>query len=228
MKEFLAATFFLLLLASSALPQTPEAKSQETAPNLLEKINLRFNLTGTPKSEDVGFDDRKGSWKLKYELLLSDKKVIDELISKAYANCKNTAANYRKCAAKANKKLDKKFRKIALFVSGGAFERKPLSSETAREILVPVNFTPELIRIFNDSAQSVANPVFLLQIKSKVSAKTSTKKKIRYKTSTAFQYSLKFVKGDGSFEFYNINAFGASVGVEKQSDGGFSYSIYRN
>ncbi len=228
MKQIVLATFFLMLLANLALSQTSDPKSPVVSPNLLEKIDLRYNLTGKPRLEDVGFDNSKGSWKLKYELLLSDQKVIDDLIPKAYANCKNTAANYWKCMTKATKKLDKKFKKIALFVSGGAFERNQLSSETAREILVPVNFAPEVIRIFNDAAQSAANPVFLLQIKIKVSAKTSTRKKIRSKNSYTLQYPLKLIKGDGSFEFYNKNAFSVSVDIERRSDGGFSYTILKN
>ncbi|MBA3334832.1 MAG: hypothetical protein H0T08_04395 [Acidobacteria bacterium] len=189
---------------------------------------MKFNLTGTPKPEDVGFDDRKGSWKLKYELLLSDKNTIDALISKVYANCKNTAANYSKCVGKGEKKLDKKFKKIALFLSRGVFVKNPILPEAQREIIVPVKFTPEVIRIFNEAAQSAANPVFLLQMKNRVSAKTSTKKKVRYKQAIRFQYPLKLVRRDGSFEFYNVNVFGASFEIDKKSNGGFSYGTFKN
>lgn len=228
MKQIVLATFFLMLLANLALSQTPDPKSQATLPNLLEKIDLRFDLTGTPKPEDVGFDDRNGFWKLKYELLLSSEKKNNDLISKAFANCKNDAPNYQKCAAKASKKLDKQFKKTALFVSRGTLERDSLLSEPKREIFVPVNLTPDVIGIFNDAAQSTENPVFILRIKSKVSAKTSTKRKVKYKTSIRFQYPLKLVQSDGSFDFYNINVFGASVSINKKSDGTFSYSIYKN
>ncbi len=227
-KQLVMTAFLLLLLAIPILPQTTDAKSQAASPNLLEKIDLKFNLTGTPTPDDIGFDDRKGFWKLRYELLLSDAKTIDDLISKAYVKCKNTTAGYQKCVGKVNKKLDKKFKKIALFVSRGAFVKNSLFSQAEREIFVPVNFSPDVIHIFNDAAQSAVNPVFLLQIKSNVSAKTSTKKKIRYKTATTFQYTLKLVRRDGSFDFFNITVFGASIGIEKQSNGGISYSIYRN
>ncbi len=134
--------FFVALFANVALSQTPNATPQMVSANLLEKIDLKFNLTGTPKPEDVGFDDRKGSWKLKYELLLSDKNTIDALISKVYENCKNTAANYSKCVGKGEKKLDKKFKKIALFLSRGVFVKNPILPEAQREIIVPVKFTP--------------------------------------------------------------------------------------
>jgi hypothetical protein len=227
MKQIVPAAFFLMLFSSLALSQISDGKLQAVMPNLLEKIDLKFNLTGTPNPEDVGFDYRNGSWKLKYELLLSNEKTISDLITKAYANCKNTAANYQKCAAKANKKLDKQFKKIALFISRGAFERNSLSSETEREIFVLVKLTSDVIRIFNDAAQSVEKPVFLLQIKSKVSAKTSTKKRIRYKTSTLFQYPLKLLRSNGSFDFYNITVFGASISINKESEGRFSCSIYK-
>lgn len=227
-KQIVLAIFFLMLFANLALSQASDPKSQTVLPNLLEKIDLKFDLAGTPKPEDVGFDDRNSSWKLKYELLLSDEKTTSDLISKAYANCKNTDTNYQKCAMKASKKLDKQFKKTALFISRGAFERNPLSSEAEREIFVPVKFTPDVIHIFNDAAQSTENPVFLLRIKSKVSAKTSTKRKIKYKTSVRFEYPLKLIQRDGSFEFYNINVFGASVDINKKSDGNFSYSIFKN
>lgn len=228
MKQIVPVIFFVLLFANLALSQTPAATPQIISANLLEKIDLKFSLTGTPKPEDVGFDDRNGSWKLKYELLLSDRETVDALISKAYANCKNTAANRLKCAGKANKKLDKQFKKIALFLSRGTFVKKPLLPEAQREIIVPVKFSPDVIRIFNDAAQSAANPVFLLQMKSRVSAKTSTKKKVRYKQSVSFQYDLKHVRRDGSFEFYNVNVFGASFEINKEIDGGFDYITFRN
>ncbi len=227
MKQIVLATLSFMLFASLALSQTPDAKSQTISPNLFEKIDLKFDLTGTPKPEDVGFVDRNGSWKLTYELLLSNEKTISDLISKAYTNCKETAANYQKCIAKTNKKLDKQFKKTALFISRGAFERNSLSSETNRQILFPVKFMPDVIRIFNDAAQSAENPGFILRIKSKVSAKTSTKKKVRYKTLTGFHYPLKLIRSDGSFDFYNINVFGASFDIDKKSDGKFSYSFHR-
>ncbi len=227
MKQIVLAAFFLVLFASLALSQTTDAKSQTASPNLLEKIDLKFNLTGTPKPEDVGFDDRNSSWKLTYHLLLSNEKTVTDLISKAYANCGENVANNQKCVARANKKLDKQFRKTALSVSRGSFKRNSLLLETNRQILFPVKFMPDVIRIFNDAAQSTENPVFILRIKSRVSAKTSTKQKVRYKTSIRFQYPLKFIRSDGSFDFYNINVFGASVGINKESDGKFSYSIYR-
>jgi len=227
-KQIVPVIFFVLLFANLALSQTPDATPQIISANLLEKIDLKFSLTGTPKPEDVGFDDRNGSWKLKYELRLSDEKTIDDLISKAYAKCKNTAANYLKCVAKANKKLGKQYKKIAILLSRGAFVKNPLLPEAQREIVVPVKFTPDVIRIFNDAAQSAANPVFLLQMKSRVSAKTSTKKKVRYKNSVSFQYPLKSVRRDGSFEFYNVTVFGASFEIDKQSGSGFSYATFRN
>lgn len=228
-KKYLSATLLVFFFAFAVSAQTPGISHPTSAPNLLEKIELKFNLTGMPTPEEVGFDNRKSSWKLKYELLLSDEKTIAALTSKAYVNCKDSDATYQKCVTKTNKKLDREYRKVALFVSRAAFVKNTLLSSAEREILVPVNFSPDVIRVFNEAAaQSAANPVFLLQIKSKVTGKTSTGEKIKYKTTTRFQYPLKFIRSDGSYEFYNITIFGASVGIDRKPDGGFSYSIYRN
>lgn len=221
MKRNILTAFFLLAFAGFAFPQT-------ASPNLLEKIQLRFDLAGNPTPADVGFDDSKSRWKLRYELLLSDEKTIRDLQSNISANCRQNSSGYSKCVSKANKKSDKKYKKTALFISRGAFEKTALSSSSNRSILVPVEFNPEVIGIFNKASESTDNPVFILQIKSRVTAKTAAKIKVRYKTSIACQYPLKFVRSDGSFDFYNVTTFGANVIVAKENDGNISYGMYKN
>lgn len=224
MKRALVTAFFLLFLASFAFSQT----SSTTSANLLEKIELRFDLAGNPTPADVGFGDIKSNWKLSYELLLSDEKTVRELQARMYEKCRQNTAGYSKCVSKVNKKLDKKHRKTALFVSRGAFEKSALITESNRVIRVPVNFSPEIIRIFNDAATSPNNPVFILQIKSRISGKTTAKTKIKRKTVIAFQYPLKFYRKDGAFDFYNVTAFGANFSVERDENGRFSYAVFRN
>jgi hypothetical protein len=234
MKQNLLAVFFLLGLVSLVFSQSIQTsdtkpKSPKDPLNLLEKINLRFDLTGTPKPEDVGFNDTESSWKLKYELRLSNRKTIRDLQSNMYANCKDTNNNYRqKCVSKANQKLDKRYKKTALFISKGAFQKTSLLSESNRGIVIPLELTPEVISIFNRTAQSDENPTFILLIKSKVSAKTPTKTKVRFKNSISFEYPLKFYRKDGSFDFYNITNFGASIGINKEDNGKISNSIFKN
>jgi hypothetical protein len=231
MKRNLLVLLFLPAFASLAFSQqaqTGDTKTKEISSNLLEKVDLKFDLSGIPKPEDVGFDDPKSSWKLKYELRLSDEKTVRDLQLEMYANCKDGDAERQKCVSKANKKLSKKYKKVALFISEGEFQKTRLSSESSREIVIPINFTPEVTNIFNRAAASDDNPIFILQIKSKVAAKTSAKTKVRYKTSIRFAYPLKLKQKDGSFEFYNITTFGASVRVNKKDDGNFFYGIFKN
>lgn len=228
-------SFFLLFvslvfcsLASAQTTRTDETKAAPDSTNVLEKITLKFDVEAVPKPKDVGFDNPKSSWKLEYELRLSDEKTITDLQSGMYANCGgNTNPGYRKCVTKANKKIEKKYKKAAVLIAKGKFKKIQLSSESNRETSVPVNFTPEIVNIFNRAAESQENPVFLLRIKSNVSAKTSAKQKIKYKTSIGFQYPLKLQRKDGSFEYYNITSFGATIRITKE-DNKFYYGVFRS
>ena len=51
---------------------TLSSVAQTTTKNLLEETNLHFFLEGEPTPQDVGFDNPKSSWKVKYQLYLTD------------------------------------------------------------------------------------------------------------------------------------------------------------
>jgi hypothetical protein len=232
MKRLLLALLFLLAFASLNFSQSTQTNNPPTAAsgdssNLLERVTLKFDVEAIPQPADIGFDNPKSSWKLEYELRLSDEKTVDGWQFGAYAACLKNTPGYQKCVAKANKKLNKKFKKSALLIIKGKFQNVPLLPASNREMSVPVNFTPEVINIFNRAAQSKENPIFLLHIKSKVSAKTSGKVKVKYKTEIGFQYPLKLQRKDGSFDYYNITSFGATVRIIKE-DNKFTYGIFRS
>ncbi len=231
MKHILLATIFLLTLKCLAFSQQTQPvpdNFQANSPNILDQITLRFDVEATPKPENVGFDNPKSNWKLAYELRLSDEKTLDELHSGLYKNCRQNTPEYQKCVSKTNKIFDRKSKKATLLILKGIFEKKDLSIKANRQMLIPVSFTPNVIEIFNRAAQTQENPTFILLIKSKVSAKPSNQKKYKRKMTLGFQYPLKLIRKDGSFDYYNITTFGASVRVDKDENGGIGYGIFKN
>lgn len=231
MKQILSAILFLLFFTSVAFSQQTQKSNSENQTNsssILEQINLRFDLEGIPKPEDVGFVSQKSKWNLKYELRLSDEKIVRALRLNMYAKCPDSNASRSKCISKANKKIDKRIRKKALFVTKGEFQKNFLSSETNRSILIPVKFTPLVINILDKSVQTSDNPLFILNIKSKVWTKNTAKKKIKYNFAISFDYPLKLILKDGSFDFYNITVMGATIRIVKEDDGTFIQGIFRN
>lgn len=207
--------------------ETRPDKSQAESSNVLDKITLRFDVEALPAPEAVGFDDPKSKWKMEYELRLSDAKTISGLHLGAYANCQQNTPGYQKCVGKVNRKLNKIYKKTALFITKGKFQKAPLSSEANRTINFPVELTPDAISIFNKSLESIDNPTFILIVKGKVSSKTSGGMKIKYRPSVTFQYPLKLVKKDGSFDFYNITIMGATVRITNENNK-IIYGIFRN
>lgn len=231
MKQTLSAILFLLIFASVAFSQQTQKSNSENQTNsssILEQINLRFDLEGIPKPEDVGFDQQKSKWNLKYELRLSDEKIVRALRLNMYAKCPDSNASRSKCISKANKKFDKRIRKNALFIAKGKFQKKPLSSEINRSISIPVKFTPQVINILDESVQTSDNPFFILNIKSKVWTKNTAKKKIKYNFAVSFDYPLKLLRKDGSFDFYNITEMGATIRIDKEDDGKIFHGIFKN
>ncbi len=231
MKQILSAILFLLFFISVAFSRQTQKSNSENRTNsssILEQINLSFDLEGIPRPEDVGFNQQKSKWNLKYELRLSNEKDVRALRLNMYAKCPETNASRFKCISKANKKFDKRIRKNALFVTKGEFQKNFLSSETNRSISIPVKFTPQVINILDKSVQTSDNPYFVLKIKSKVWTKNTAKKKIKYKFAVSFDYPLKLILKDGLFDFYNITVMGATIRIVKEDDGTFFHGIFRN
>lgn len=222
------AGFLILIFTIFTFAQTQtDGKAQTDSTDVLESVSLRFDLEGVPNPQAAGFDKLKGKWKLQYELRLSDEKTLSALNQDAYKNCRQNTSGYQKCVEKANRKLRKIYKKNALFITKNTFQKSPLSSEADRTVNFPVNFAPDVISIFNKALESKDNPTFILTIKGKVFSKTPDGKKIKYRPSVTFQYPLKQIKKDGSFNFHNVTVMGATVRISYENNKLF-YGIFRN
>ena len=71
-RRWLILSIFLLALFNAV-------SAQNETLNLLEKVDLTFSLSGEPAPADVGFDNPKSSWKLKYELYLTDFAELEKI-----------------------------------------------------------------------------------------------------------------------------------------------------
>ena len=89
----------IFLFALSSVAQT-------TTKNLLEETNLHFLLEGVPNAQDVGFDNPKSSWKVKYELYVTDFSEMEKL------GLNRLSGGYKYLAPMIeNKKLNKQIKK---------------------------------------------------------------------------------------------------------------------
>jgi hypothetical protein len=191
--------------------------AQDAKENLLEKVDLTFYVEGSPTVEDVGFNNSKSSWKIQYELYLSDWDALKKI---GRCGVKTEDALQEYCSHTINQKLDKRIKKIAVLLSKGKFSRNSLSVESNRKIVETVNLTPEVIETFNQASKIYEkNPVFVLYVKAKISTKNSTGAKLKKKHMTEGLHSLKIYKSDKSVDYWNIAKLSFGLGVEKEKDG---------
>ncbi len=167
-KKSLPILLVILLFALSSDAQT-------TAKNLLEETNLHFFLEGEPTAQDVGFDNPKSSWKVKYELYLTDFSELEKL-----GICKRDEEGRHICQTIEGKKQNKKIKKKSLKISKGSFTRQSLSNEAKRQVTVLVNLPPNVIEIYNQATEiPERNPTFILFLTEKVSVRNSADTKLK-------------------------------------------------
>ena len=190
--------------------------AQNTEENLLEKVDVTFYVEANPTVEDVGFNNPKSSWKIQYELYLSDWEALKKI-----GRCGVKAADSREyCEPTVNKKFDKRIKKISVLVSKGKFSRKRLAVETNRKVVETVNLTPEVIEIFNRASRIYEkNPVFVFFVRASISTKNSAGAKLKKKYMTEGLHWLKIYKLDKSFDYWNVSKLSFGLGVEKERDG---------
>lgn len=191
--------------------------AQDAKENLLEKVDLTFYVEGSPTIEDVGFNNPKSSWKIEYQLYLSDWDALKKL---GRCGVKNESDSKEYCSHTINKKLDKRIKKIAVLVSKGKFSRNRLSVESNRKVVETVNLAPEVIEIFNQAAQIYEkNPVFVFYVKTKISTKNSAGAKLKKKYVTEGLHSLKIYKTDRSVDYWNVAKLSFGISVVKDEAG---------
>jgi hypothetical protein len=209
-RKMVSSLFFALCVAASAF-------SQSTDENLFEKVEIKFELQGEPSSEEVGFNDLRSSWKVEYQLFLSD---WDRLKKLGRCGVKESASSREYCSDTIDKKLDKGIKKIALFVSKGKFTKNQLASDPNREIIETVKFTPEVINIFNEASKIYQkNPVFVFFVKTSISTRDRAGKKVKKKYTTEGLHWLKIYKADGSFDYWNVAKLSHTLNIVKKEDG---------
>ena len=207
-QKFLPVLLAVFLFAFSS-------SAQNVTGNLLENTDLHFSLEGEPASQDVGFDNPKSSWKVKYELYLTDFSELEKL-----GICTRNEGNQHICPVIREKKLNKQIKKKSLKISKGGFTRKPLSNEANREVVIPVNLPPNIIEIFNQATKiPEKNPTFVLFVSEKISVKNSAKIKLKEKYSITGIRNLKNASSNQTFDYWNVSRLSLSISVVKQEDG---------
>jgi len=199
--------------------------AQTAQENLLDKVELKFSLNGEPTAADVGFDNPKSSWKLKYELYLTDFAELEKI-----GRCKKDELGKHICLPNYDKKLNKKIRKNSIKIKKGSFIRKSLSNEANREVIIPVNLLPEIIETFNQAVKvPEKNPTLVLFVNTKASTKNSAKAQFKKKYSTSGVNPLKSSMSNENFEYWNIKNLSLNLTIYKREDGqlkGFNNLIH--
>ena len=204
----LPSLLLIFLFALSSVAQT-------TTKNLLEETNLHFFLEGEPTPQDVGFDNPKSSWKVKYELYLTDFSELEKL-----GICKRDEAGRHICQTVKNKKQNKQIKKKSSKISKGSFIRQLLSSEANRQVTVPVNLSPNVIEIYNQATKiPERNPTFILFVTEKVSVTNSDSSKLKEKYSITGIRNLKNAMSNQTFEYWNVKNLSLTISIVRQASG---------
>lgn len=198
--------------------------AQNATENLIEKVDLKFSLTGEPTPEKVGFGNRRSYWKLYYELVLTDSLRLEKI-----GRCKRTEEYKLSCPLDTAGKFDKEIRRVSSRIAKGKFKKKGLLLELNREVVIPIKLSREVIDIFNKAVNSDDNPTFIFFVKTKAFTKIVSKSKFGNKYSTTFKFKnnfstsmvrpLKAYHRDRTFKlFWNVRSFGMSFGIYRDED----------
>jgi hypothetical protein len=189
--------------------------AQNTAENLLEDTNLHFFLVGDPTPQDVGFDNPQSSWKVKYELYLTDFSEIKKLgLSRSDNNREYIPSIIR------NKSYNKRIEKKSTKISQGTFTKKSLSDEANRQAVIQITLSPEVIEIFNQATKiPERNPTFVLFVTEKISVKNSAKAKLKEKYLITGFRPLKHAASNQTFDYWDVRNISLTTSIVKQENG---------
>jgi len=189
--------------------------AQSSTENLLENTNLHFFLVGDPTSHDVGFDNPKSSWKVKYELYLTDFSEMKKLgLSKSNNNLEYLPPIIR------DKSYNKRIRKKSTKISQGIFTRKSLSTEADRQAVIRINLSPDVIEIFNQATKiPERNPTFVLFVTERVWVKNSAHVKLKEKYSITGFRPLKHAASNQTFDYWDVRNISLTTSIVKQENG---------
>lgn len=205
MNRKLLLIFFAIFLC--AIPSFAQIAQE----NLLEKTGLNFTLSADADTQDVGFDNPKSSWKVKYELFLTDFSELEKL-----GVCRRDEAGRHICPPFREKKVNKQIKKKSSKLFAGNFERKTLSTDTNRNVVVPINLAPNVIEIFNQARKTPEkNPTFVLFVTEKISVKNSANMKLKQKNSMTGINNLKNAMSNQNFEYWDVSCLSINSSIAK-------------
>lgn len=213
----LSITFLLFLFAISALAQQPPE-------NLLEKTELTFYIEAEPTIADAGFNNPKSSWKIEYQLYLTDRAELTKI---GRCGAGETEQEKKGCSHTVNQKPDKRIKKISVLLSKKKYKRNNLAADSNRKIVETVNFSPEVIETFNQAAKVYEkNPTFVLFVKVSVSTKNAAKAKLKKKYMTEGIHWLKIYNFEGKpFDYWNVSKLSFGSRVVKENDGSLRFGV---
>lgn len=184
--------------------------------NGFDKLNLTFQLEAEPTIEDVGFDNPKSSWKVKYEVYVADFAELEKLGKCGY----DQARSNRNCSNLTDKKLDKKIRKMATRIGTGKFSQNQLSKDGNRKLLRTLELPIKAVNIFQEARQLYErNPVLIIYISSKISTKNSSGAKLKKRYETEGFNWWKIYNADKTLEYRNLATLTYHLVVQKNKDG---------
>lgn len=188
--------------------------AQDQTENLLEKTKLNFTLSADADSQDVGFDNPKSSWKVKYELFLTDFSELEKL-----GVCQRDAEGRHICLPIRDNKFNKPIKKKSAKLYAGKFVRKTLSNDSNRNFIVEINLTPNVIEIFNQAKKNPEkNPTFVLFVTEKVSVKNPANMKLKQKNSAIGIHNLKNAMSNQNFEYWDVSCLSVNSSIKKLGD----------
>ncbi len=213
---FVGSIWIILLVQFSSAKDATE--------NLLEKVEVKFSLFSDPTPESVGFDYRKSYWKVEYQLYLTDSLTLEKI-----GRCERNDNYKLDCILNPPQKVDEEIKKSSIRIAKGKFKKKPLSSESNREVTIPIKLSAEVVDIFNKARTYDNNPTFVLFVKGKTFTKVVYEAKFGNEYSNSYRFKnnystsivrpLKFYNKDKTFrDYWNVKTFGLSHTISRAED----------
>lgn len=210
--DLLILCFCLLVFVGMTYSQT-NSSTNEKPQSPYEKINLKFVIDNNSPNEDVGFDNPKSFWTFSYELrFMSERKEVKGDTSMALDKASILTPSKRlKLIAKNNKTYEKAWKKVSTLVVKGKVPKTFLSTPKNREIIIPVDLTPEIKNILAAATDTWANPVFRIIMKGTVTTQTASGNKFKNKVPLAVSCPAKFQTKDS--QTWMMNSCGVYIGL---------------
>jgi len=208
MIKSISLLFLIAFLALTVLSQPVKEVS-------FNKIDITFQLEADPTIEAVGFDNPKSSWKVRYEIYVTDLSELEKLGKCGFIE----GRTIKTCSNLTDQKLDKKIKKSAHRISKGKFSQKRLSEIGNRKILRSITLTPKGIEIFQEALKVAAkNPVLIVYVDSQISTKNSAGAKLKSKYKVEGFNWWKTIDSNKKTGYFDFSKATYVMIVEKNQD----------